>query len=442
MSQTILIESNDELRKIFSLNLQTFAGTDVIHRKSSDDTIELLTLLPQVNLVITRAKIENEETALRIHGFIKNNNLKTSLIVLGECPQISSEVLCLQEPISWEVLIEQAASHLGITLQEVMNKVKPTYLPVGSHYFYDITQTPCDIYLRIKKGPNEFQYVKRIHSKDTFDREIIQKYESFGLKEFYIPKDYIQYFTTFVTNNLVTKLEKEDLSLEERILTTSNAQTIIRETIAEIGFDPAAVELSEASINSMIRSVKDSPEVAQLLKFLFSNKVSIAYQHCHLQALMCHYILSKQSWYRPEHLEALSFACFFADVTLKSSLQIQISNLTDFAEAILTDEERYQVIHHAKDAVTLLENHPEANDTVKTIILQSHGKLDGIGFEENPSEELHALSKVFIIADTFVKILLNPSLPSTKKEILPILAQRFVNPSYQKIIKALEQKFQ
>jgi len=216
----------------------------------------------------------------------------------------------------------------------------------------------------------------------------------------------------------------------------------VRESIQAIGFDDASVELSDASINSMVKSVKDSPQVAELLKFLFSNKVSYAYQHCHLLALMCHYVLSKQSWYKPEHLETLSFVSFFSDVTLKSNLQMQISSMRDLAESNLTDEEKHQVINHAKDAVALMSNHPDANDYIKTVLIQSHGKIDGVGFEENPSEELHPLSKVFIVADSFVKILLNPSMPSSKKDILPILASRYTNASYQKIIKALEQKFE
>lgn len=442
MSQTILIESNEDLRKIFSLNLNTFVGTDVIHRKNADDTIELLRILPQVGLVITEAKVGNEETAVKIYRFIKNENLAVALIVIGESPSISSEVLCLQEPVSWEILIKQAAQHLGVNLQDSVGKVRPDYLPVGVHYFYDISRTPCDVYIRIKKSPNEYQFVKRIHSKDVFDKDSIQKYEDQGLKEFYIPKDYIQYFTTFVTNNLIQKLEREDLTMEARILTTANAHEIVRESIQAIGFDDASVELSDASINSMVKSVKNSPQVAELLKFLFSNKVSFAYQHCHLLALMCHYVLSKQSWYKAEHLETLSFVSFFADVTLKSNLQMQISTMRDLAESNLTDEEKRQVMNHAKDAVALMANHPDANDYIKTVLIQSHGKIDGVGIEDNPGEDLHPLSKVFIVADAFVKILLNPSMPSSKKDILPILSARFTNPSYQKIIKALEQKFQ
>lgn len=442
MSQTILIETNEDLKKIFSLNLHTFVGTDVIHRKNAEDAMELLRILPQVALIITKCKVGAEETAIKLHQFLRNEGLKSELIVIGECPSLADEILCLEEPVSWEILIKQAASYLGVTLQDSTNKVKPDYFPVPVYYFYDIQKTPCDVYIRIKKGPNEYQYVKRIHSKDIFDKNDILKYESQGLKEFFIPKDYIQYFTTFVTNNLVEKLERDDLTLEDRILTTANAHEIVRDKIQQMGLDQATIDLSDASINSMVQSVKNSPEVTNLLKFVFSNKVSYAYQHSHLLALMCHYVLSKQSWYKQEHLEILSFVSFFSDVTLKSQIQMQISSLKELTESNLTDEEIRQVMNHASEAVMILDQHPEANEYIKTVLLQSHGKIDGIGFEENPGEDLHPLSKVFIIADCFIKTLLNPALPSSKKEILPILRTRFTNPSYQKIIKALEQKFQ
>jgi hypothetical protein len=441
MSQTILIEPNADLNKIYSLNLNTFVGTDVIIRQNAEDALAILKILPEISLIITQSKVGTEETALKIYEQLKKDGPETSMIVLGDCPALEKEVVCLKTPVSWENLIKQAAKHLGITLQEAASKPRPDYIPVGLYYFYDIQQTPCDVFIRIKKAPNEYQFVKRIHQKDTFDKQIILKYEEQGLKEFYIPRDYIQYFTTFVTNNLVKKLERDDLSLEDRILTTSNGHEIVRDRVQVMEFDDSVIDLADASINSMIKSVKDSPEVGNLLKILFSNKVSYAYQHCHLLTLMCHYIFSKQSWYKPEHLKILSFVSFFSDVKLKTSQQMQIGSMHDLAMSNLSEEEKRIVMNHASDAVDILKNHPEFNDYTRTVLLQTHGKLDGIGLEDNPSEELHPLSKVFIVADSFVKILLNPALPSAKKEILPILLNRFTNPSYQKIIKTLEQKF-
>ena len=52
MSQTILIESNEDLKKIFSLNLNTFVGTDVIIRQDAEDAMALLRILPQVSTIM------------------------------------------------------------------------------------------------------------------------------------------------------------------------------------------------------------------------------------------------------------------------------------------------------------------------------------------------------------------------------------------------------
>lgn len=442
MSQTILIEPNEDLRKIYSLNLNTFAGTDVIVRQNAEDAIQLLRILPTISLIVSKNKIGDEETAAKIVKFLKEEMLDIPLMVMGENPSIADRALCLPEPVVWEKLVQQAAKFLGVTPEDLVRRVKPDFVPMSLSYFYDITQTPCDVYLRIKKGPGDFQFVKRIHSKDTFDFAGIKKYEEQGLKEFYIQRDYQQYFTTFVTNSLVKKLERSDLSMEDRILTTAHSYDVVADQVLKIGMDQATVELADAGINSMIASVKDSPQLAGLLKFLFTSKVSLAYQHCHLIAVMCQYILSKQSWYQPKHLEVLSFVSFFSDITLKSNEQISIVSDEDLRKSNLDDDERQAVLTHARDAATLLERHPGANEYIKTVLLQHHGKLDGVGFNDSPGEDLHPLSKVFIIADRFVKILLRPDMPSSKREILPLLYTQYTNPSYQKIIKALEQKFQ
>ena len=156
---------------------------------------------------------------------------------------------------------------------------------------------------------------------------------------------------------------------------------------------------------------------------------------------MCHYVLSKQSWYKSEHLQILCFVSFFSDVTLKSQKQMQISNMRELNESNLAAEEKDDVLKHASAAVEILDKNPDVGDYIKTVLIQSHGSLNGVGLVDNPPEELHPLSKVFVICDNFVKILLNPAMPSTKKDILPILYSRFTNPSYQKILKALESRY-
>ncbi|MGE3610306.1 MAG: hypothetical protein AB7I27_12010 [Bacteriovoracaceae bacterium] len=442
MSQTILIESNEDLRKIYALNLSTFTGTDVIIRENADDAISLLKILPQISLVITESNIGGEETAFKIANYLKTEELETNLIVMGEAANLPARVVMLPRPVSWELLVKEATVQLGLTVHGVINKITPEFVPMPTHYFYDIQNTPCDVFIRIKKGPSDYQYVKRIHSKDSFNKDIIRKYEASGLKEFYISKDYIQYFTNFVINQLIQKLENKDLSLEDRILATSNGQEIVRDSVLRLEMNDLLIDLSESSISSMTGAVRNSPQISSILKFLFSNKISYAYQHSYLVSLMGHYILSKQNSYKHEHLHILTYASFFSDITLKTTKQMQISSIKELEEANLTEEEKKQVLFHAQEAVNIIKDFPSVDPHIKTVLLQSHGKINGVGFDDDPAESLHSLAKIFIVSDNFVKIFLNPYLPSTKKEILAILQKRYSGPSYHKILQCLEQKFQ
>src|SRR5690606_32314136 len=122
-------------------------------------------------------------------NYLESEKLHIPLIILGSCPDLAHENLLLQDPISWEIVIKEAAKRLGVSL-DTNQKIKNEYVPVNLHYFYEITRTPCDIFIRIRKGKDEFQYVKRIHQKDVFDKETIVRYESQGLKEFYVSSEY------------------------------------------------------------------------------------------------------------------------------------------------------------------------------------------------------------------------------------------------------------
>lgn len=440
MSQTILIEPNSELKKLYSINLNTYAGTDIIDRESATDTIALLNILPSINLIITIPKVESEYTAVDIHKYIMKNNLDIPMIILGDCKELNEEVLCLKTPVDWEILVKHASNLLGVTEEEIRKKIKPNYVPILTKYFYEIDHTPCDVYIRIKKSKDEFEFVKRLHDQDSFENADILKYEKQGLKEFYIPRDYQQYFVNFVTNNLIKKLESQNLGIEDRLSLNSTSFDIFKDRINTVGLDEDIQELAQSSIKSMITTIKENPKLSNLLKMLLSSKISYAYQHAHLICVIGDFILSKQSWYEEKHLDIFAYAAFFSDITLRSVSQIKINSNEELASSDLADDEKEEVKLHAKKASELIVGTPLYTEYLQTVILQHQGSIDGINFPDNPSEEIHPISKVFVIADGFVKLMLDPQGPKNKKDILIILYAQFTNPTYQKIIKVLEQK--
>lgn len=197
---------------------------------------------------------------------------------------------------------------------------------------------------------------------------------------------------------LVRHLESESLSADERISVQAQAQALAKEMIRKDGLISGAVHLSSTAISQIASMVLESTEIANDLRLVSTGKVSLEYQRCHLQIAMCHYILRKQNWYERKHLETMSFVSFFGDLN-----------------------------HEVQD-------HPLANFYARTV-------AEEWSLMSDASEEFHTLSKIFIVADEFVRILLDPNLPSTKKGILPQLSTKYPEASYQKIIRCLEQSY-
>jgi hypothetical protein len=442
MSQTILIDKNLETKNLITLTLETFVGTEVIHQLNAEDAIGLLKILPEVSLIISRARVDDEETAEKLFNYIADEGLSISLIILGQSEELKHDVHCLTEPLNFDELIHQVTEHLSYGADDHTFDNHNDYVPFPLHYFYDISKAPCNVFIRIKKDAHHFKFYKRMNAKESFDRWILERYHDNGLREFFIQKEDRKTLIEFICVELTERLKRQDLNPEEMIQATSNAHKIVSEFINSSGLDETSIKLSEATIHSIVTSVIYSPEIVSLLKMLLNSRILYAYQACHLQALMCHYILTKQSWYKVKHLETLTFVAFFADVSLHTEAQMQIGSMPELYISDLTDHEKLIVLEHAKSSQVAVDKHPMMNSYIKTVMTESHGKSNGIGIEENPAESLHVLSKIFIIADNVVKILLNPDMPSTKNEILPLLYQRFSNPSYQKIIKTLEQRFQ
>ena len=437
MSQTILIEPNKDLKKIYALNLSSHANIEVIERSNAKEAIELIQILPNIDLIICADKVHEEKTAYTIYQYLQASQYNIPLIVLGEEQKLHNKVLQLKREISWELLTQHACETLGLAPEATANK--NNFIPISINFFYSMNSTPCDLYIRIQKTSERFQFVKRLKASDSFNKQEIQRYAEQGLKNFYITKDYQQYFTTHLINSIIQSSQKNK-TLGQQVLSNSNSYEIIRSYVQALAIRPEILELTDVCLNSMIESVKTVPQLSSLLQILLSDKISFAYQKSHLACVIGHTIISKQSWYEQRHLNTFTKLCFFSDITLKSTRQLKINSQEELDYSGLTLAEKEEVLTHAQKAAEVVALFPNATEYLKTIVLQHQGSHDGHGFLKTDIEILHPLVKVFIIADAFTRIILDPELPNNKKEILPLLYNRFDHPNFIKIIKILEQK--
>ncbi|MEQ1666308.1 MAG: hypothetical protein ABL927_13135 [Bdellovibrionales bacterium] len=226
MRQIVLIEPDQTLRDILKLNLIKNTGCDVIEKNSANDGLSLIQILPYLDLIICRETVNTAKSGLTISNFLESESRTTPLLVIGTMSSNYKHLTTVDNTQSWEYIVSVAEHILGIAAKPVTETIVSPYVPVGIHYFLNLPGVTigCDVFIRVKKGEKDFQYVKRLHAGDQFTEADLKKYEESGLEEFYIPRVQFTIFVNFVTGKLMKQLSSSNLDSKERfILTRQNS---------------------------------------------------------------------------------------------------------------------------------------------------------------------------------------------------------------------------
>jgi len=441
MTQVIVIEPNKTLHELISINLSAFLAVDIIERQNAADAINLLSILPSIELVILPSKIENEESAIVLIDYIKLNKLKTNLIILGGQRFFDEDfVQSIPKYADWESVILHSAKILGIDPEKLKPKIGPEYFPVALNYFYSLEHTLCDVFIRIRKSPSEFQYIKRIHKGDEMTAGLVEKYEKQGLQHFYITKDDYKNFTTYLSNQLVLKLEKElsdQKDINKYIKLMGESYDIATHEILKLGFQPESIQLTDSIVHSMVRNTNSTPVMANLLHKLINSKTGLLFQNAHMTSVVAQEILKKLKMSQMESIETIAYAAFFMDIMFAD--YEELLKINDREEAVLLlPEQRDLVLKHAAIAHELVLTQPALPIGVGQLILEHHGAYDGVGFNHR-IDGFSDLSKIFIIAREFVlRLILFKERGGETRPITDELYKIYPAPDMILIIKALE----
>lgn len=440
MAQVILIESNKAMKDLIAINLTTYLGVDVIHRKTAKDAISLLDILPSIDLIICNSKIDREDTGNLLNNYLIRNQLDINLIVLGEnVTYPKTHTLNIPNDKDWEKVVTVTANIFGITEEALAKKVVPDYVPVPVKYFLNLESVNCDVFIRIKKSPVDYQFVKRIHNGDSFSKETILTYLKQNLAHFFVAKDSYKNFATYLSNRLIAKMESLDNNLAAKIELMGEAYYIATREILQLGFNREIVQLSDMIIDSMVKSFEKSPEMSGLLHKVINSKSGMLYQRCYMISVVSCEMMKNMQMESNTSKEKLAFAAFFHDILLAEHEQLsKINSMEDLEKAKLSEKDWDLVFNHANDAAQLIHSHPESPFGSEAIIRHHHGALNGKGFS-NEIENLPELSRIFIVAHHFVLELMKfKENGGEPRPITEELYKRYPTKNMAVIIKSLE----
>lgn len=440
MAQVILIEDNKTLNDLISVNLTTYLGVDLIQRKNAQEALNLLSILPNVDLIITTVKVQDEPTSEILSHYILSNKLETGLIVLGTDQKSKNDfTINIVNPKDWEQVIHASAKVLGINENVLAKKAVPDYIAVPVRYFLNLDNVNCDVFIRIKKSPTEYQFVKRIHNGDTFSKESIKRYLEQGLENFHVAKDSYKNFTIFLSNRLVDKIDSPNMDVTQKIQVMGESYDIAIKEISKLGFNSETIQLAEAIIQNMVKNFEKSPEMSNLLHKVINSQTGLLFQRCHMTSVVASEMVKNLKYNEPGAYDKIAYASFFHDIMLADREELtKINSFEELEKANLNEEDWDIVFNHAMEASILMRRHPEAPNGADEIIKHHHGASNGKGFS-NAIDKLPDLSKIFIVAHHFVLELIRfKETGGEPKPVTEELYKRYPSPEMAVIIKALE----
>ena len=437
MSLTLLVENNPRIEACYALNLSTWLDLQVQVATTTEAAISYLyTEQAPIKLIIARKSIENKSCAKLILESLKQKGLQIPLIEVGPGDSIPGCAASIPNSLDIKLLIQSAAKALAITAQEMSNKIVPDLFPVHIQFFR-IKNACCSIYLQESKDPSKYEL--KFNKLDLIQEEDINTLLQKGVTELFVHKLDRLEFVNFVTSELITQLDRKDLSLDEEISATGMSIQHLTKKIMSIGINEETVKLAHKNMDTMRRNVKSNPKLSKLLNRMLSNKTSYLFKHTQILTYVGLHIIKNIDWGNTEQEAKICFMAFFHDIVLENDQQAVIKSKLELKKAKLDPTQESLVEKHAQMAAELVAKFPHAPMGSDQLIRQHHGTLNGIGFSEHYGANVSPMAIVFIVAEEFTKIILKYEQgPFDIIEMIRELKEEFPTFRFQKVIETLE----
>ena len=273
--------------------------------------------------------------------------------------------------------------------------------------------------------------MKRIHFGDTFDQQVIKRYEGQGLKEFFISKEMKVNYTNFISNALVTKLNNPDIKGDNKLKLIGESYEIATQEIITSGFNSATGQLTESIVSSMSETVQKIPRMNNFLLKVINGHPGFIYQHAHMCCAIATSCIQETSTSSDKNiLQAISFASFFQNIALHEFGDLaKISTDEEFAK--LNSDSQEKVKNHALESFKFIQQYKDIPRGADLLIKHHHGSFEGIGLVTDISK-LPQLSRIFTISADFVHHFLHlkekaEAGEESSKPVIDVLEDKYTN---------------
>lgn len=183
-----------------------------------------------------------------------------------------------------------------------------SYVPLELFYLENISQSPCDIFLKI----SDRKFVKIIRKNDDFKiTEIIEKYASKNIKEFYVTLENTKAFKESFLKDLFEQ-DKTGNVTDHQLKVTGAVLSIA----ADFGLSEMAIEGINTTFAEIDKEFNSVSKFKGLLEKLQQNQGTVLSNHSYLTAVFITLIGQKTPWFNREIKKNLFLAAILHDLDL------------------------------------------------------------------------------------------------------------------------------
>ncbi|MBT3980235.1 MAG: hypothetical protein HOE90_02715 [Bacteriovoracaceae bacterium] len=442
MPVCLLIEDREKVAALNSLNLRVYVGLEVIWMKNTEDAMRVLDVVPNIDLIITRAKIKSCNSAVEITEKMQISGKKIPMIVIGSDPHLDKTIRCLASSVDIFKLVRITAQMMGVTAQEMLEKVVPDYYSIPLRYFKYINNIICEVYIKISNDSDNFQFIKVANAGEGEKLSVsaIAGFAKKGVKDLFILCQNRLKFVTAFTNEIVPQLYNEKLSVSERFELNEISFDFVSADIGKVGLNEDIVKMSKAGIQSVVKFSDQfiGTKIKNLLSTMISKPGSYKFKMAQLTHILASHAIRERSWGTQEHIDKLGYVSFFHDVLIPNDQMAKV--LTNGECEILKPKPHELNIlnNHALWTQELLDKYPEAKMGVNILIRQHHGSLTGVGYPDSYSTRLSPLSIVFIASEFYAREVLENTNDFSHHKILENLHHLMNCHKYREVLESFD----
>ncbi len=436
-----LIDDSDEIRELVAFVLESNLPCEVMHFSSGNQAIAHLNGDTRFDIIVSDFNMP-DGTGLDVLNFLKKKGIKIPLAFLSgddlkNNPSVKGSATTQLALIPKPFTDEQVMSGIRQLLSAAPEvKENSQYIAVRLQLLLHVREITAPLYVKI----NEQKFVRLTHDESVFTEQTLLRYKTKNITHLYIENLTAHDFITEYKKRALSSLAWNEAGEKEGPQLIKLNTELLRSLSSQLGWDESLIDLAADNITRALQIASTHPKLSQVLSQFHKIEHYGFADHCALMVLITSGLAFQMGIADEQTLRKLTFASLIHDMQLTDD---EFEHQNKIVKLILngkTSDSRdvRNILSHSGRSAELCRQWDFCPGVVDTIIFQHHEMPEGHGFPMGrTTEELHPLSRLFIVAEDFANYFVDSYGEPDLKQFLKLRSKIYHEPQFKAVLKAL-----